>query len=111
MLFRSKSNTVKPPVHPHLELVPTPSPNPKGVIVYQNYLMGKIGNLKLNFDKQGLAKEWLECIELVFSYRGTLTKLKAPIGRYKWQILYTDFDRTALERLEAKDLSQSPHQR
>jgi putative DNA primase/helicase len=107
----AKSNIVEPPTRTPLKVLPTPSPNPKGVINYQAYIMGKIGNVRLNFDKQGLAKEWLETIELVFNYRGTLTKLKTPIGRYKWQILYIDFDRDALERLEAKDLSQSPHNR
>jgi putative DNA primase/helicase len=105
----AKSNIVEPPTRTPLKIVPTSSPNPKGVITYHVYILGKIGNVMLNFDKQGLAKEWLKTIELVFNYRGILSKLKNPIGRYKWQILYYDFDRDALERLEAKDLSQSPH--
>jgi putative DNA primase/helicase len=106
-----KSITSDPPKLTLIESEILPCKNPKGVITYQAYIMGKIGNVKLNFDKQGLAKEWLEAIETIFNYRGTLAKLKTPVGRYKWQIVYTDFDRDALQRLEAKDLSQSPYNR
>jgi putative DNA primase/helicase len=90
---------------------PTPSPNPKGVITYQRLIMGKIGLTILKFDKQSLAKEWHKLIETTFGFNGTIEKIDKPTDRLKWKIIYDEFDRDAIDRIERKDLSKSPPNR
>ncbi len=106
-----KSITFDPLQSELVKSAPKPSPNPKGVITYQRGLMGKLINVKIIFDKQTLAKQWQECIETVFNYRGTIKKKAPGAGRYNWELLLLDFDTQALERLEQKDLSKSPYDR
>lgn len=85
-----------------------PSPNPKGVLTYQQLLMGKIGTTKIKFETKALAKEWHQLIELTFGYSGRIEKIEKPTDRLKWIIIYSEFDRDAIIRLDRKDLSKSP---
>lgn len=96
------------PIPPVKEVIPIPSPNPKGTITYTSYLMGEIGNICINFEKQSLAKEWRDYIALAFGFYGTVRKAATTTSKYKWQLFSEKFDRDALDRLERKDLSKIP---
>jgi putative DNA primase/helicase len=85
-----------------------PSPNPDGTITYQRLLAGKIGTTVIRFEKQVLAKEWRELIYLTFGYSGVIAKIDKPTDRFKWKIVFDEFDKQAIERIERKDLSKTP---
>jgi putative DNA primase/helicase len=106
-----KSNIISQPQSEILEQPPIPSPNPKGVITHKTYLKGVIDGVTIQFKTQALAKEWQQMIELIFNYRGEVRKNAPPVDGYKWRLYCEKFDREALDRLERKDLSQSPHQK
>jgi putative DNA primase/helicase len=90
---------------------PPPSPNPKGVLTYQQLLMGKIGTTIIKFERKSLAQEWHKLIEMTFGFNGTIEKIDKPTDRLKWKIVYDKFDRDAIDRMERKDLSKSPPNR
>jgi hypothetical protein len=55
-----------------------------------------------------LAKEWRELIYLTFGYSGVIAKIDKPTDRFKWKIVFDEFDKQAIERIERKDLSKTP---
>lgn len=90
---------------------PPPSPNPKGVLTYQQLTWGKIGTTIIRFERKSLAQEWHKLIETVFGFNGTIEKIDKPTNHLKWKIVYDEFDRDAIDRMERKDLSKSPPNR
>lgn len=106
-----KSNIDFQPQSEFLEQIPTPSPNPEGVVTYRNFLMGKIGSVVIHFKTKALAKEWRDLIDLTFGYNPEIKANIPAVNGYKWRVYCEKFDREALTRLERKDLSQSPPRR
>ncbi len=70
---------------------------------------GTIGKTVIQFEKQAIAKDWNKTISTVFGLYGELKKIESgQANRYKWQLIYPKFTLEGIDKLESKDLSQSP---
>jgi hypothetical protein len=69
-------------------------------------LRGEIGTTVVRFEKEHIARDWHKFIYQVFGYDGILELMAETEDRFNWKIIYDEFDQKAIDRLEAKDLSQ-----
>lgn len=81
-------------------------PNPEGTITYQKLLKGEIGTTVIRFESENIAREWQKFIYQVFGYDGSLELMAETQDGFNWKLIFDEFDKKAIERLEQKDLSK-----
>jgi putative DNA primase/helicase len=104
-------DSAKGSINQPLDSTPQPpaskvSPNPKGTITYQKLLRGEIGTTVIRFEQENIARDWQKFIYQVFGYDGSLELMAETQDGFNWKLIFDNFDKKALERLEQKDLSK-----
>lgn len=96
---------------PKKHISQTNSENP--ALKYQRLLNGNIGTTVIKFEKLFLAKDWKKLIADVFGFYGDLEKITTCVQseKYRYKLIFDEFDQDGIARLKTKDFSKPPQPR